>query len=83
MKSVVLEKENRNQRPSSQDKESDPDTLESLHEARYNTVVPPLGKILEAVQIIPDPVDLLSRVWLLSECRPEARLKNALVDRRG
>lgn len=57
-----------------------PHAPESLHKGSHNPVIPPLGKVLELVEVIPNSVDLIRGTGLVAEPLPQTGLEDVLVD---
>lgn len=59
--------------------ERQPNTPKGVHKRGNDSVVPTLGEMLQLVEIVPDALNLLGGVGLVSEPIPEAVEEDVLV----
>lgn len=71
---------NTDERQDGHAQQSQPHAPESFHEGGHNPIIPPLGKMLELVEVIPDSVDLIRGTGLVAEPLPQTGLEDVLVD---
>lgn len=79
---VLLHQGDADQAQDGQPQHGEPHAPEGLHERRDHAVVPALGEVLELVEVVPDPVDLVRGAGQVAEAAPELLLEHVLVDSR-